>query len=494
MSRIKFRERDLPCGWQPWFLGAVLLLCLPPRSPAADVIWTGKAERPHWSAPDNWDKQIQAGDVLHFRGPGHYVENDLDSGLALGGLIFESSDWIVHGNALELGKAGVLLDAGNRGANVIVDVDLVIADPKTVFSTTHHLARLTVSGRIRGEGGIASTGQRQHVFFTNPGNDFQGSVNRSHVDDFQFASIDDKGQPCSLGAGETVKFFSPSKLPNRFVYRGVEKAETDRTFHFRNTTVSNQAYANSTLIFNGPITFAQSLGFGGRHPIEILGGLSQDGGRAPASLIVSLDERNVVTLNSPTKHLGPTRITGGTLRLAENASFAGSPVISLEPAWDRRRNAEVYAALDVSPRTTPFVVDTAQTLQGGGTVRGDVVIDGTLRVASRGPSSQSETSGKELRTLVFKDGLQLRGSTVLRVDPKTPASDLLQVARILRCGGTLNVVTLAENGFVAGQEFQLWVAPRFEGRFDRLVLPELKSNDLRWDQSRLYTEGIVAVR
>ena len=182
------------------------------------------------------------------------------------------------------------------------------------------------------------------------------------------------------------------------------------------------------------------------------------------------------------------------MRLAENAIFAGSPVISLEPAWDRRRNAEVYAALDVSPRTTPFVVDTAQTLQGCGTVRGDVVIDGTLRVASRGPSSQSETSGKELRTLVFKDGLQLRGSTVLRVDPKTPASDLLQVARILRCGGTLNVVTLAENGFVAGQEFQLWVAPRFEGRFDRLVLPELKSNDLRWDQSRLYTEGIVAVR
>ena len=456
-----------------------LLGLTPGFSYAAEVHWTGNAGHPKWADPRNWDAEIRPGDTLVFNGTGYYVQNDFPPGsLQLEGLIFKGYKWIVAGNRIQLGRKGVTLSRLPGGGRVTVALDIEIAHPQTVFSSDGHLQRLTITGRVSGEGGISSVGKRQNVTFTNPAGSFQGDVYRLQTDRFAFQSIANRGQPSALGSGSVVSGNTNASLPSVLAYEGFDKAETDREIHLQGATLANESILKQPLVLNGPVYLARAGSFSGAEIRLRSGVFEKSENKGPAHLAVN---HGVLTLDSQSTHSGNTVVKNGVFRLTSRASINMSPQIILVGSM----NTLHPDALDVSQCDQPFIITTSQTLSGrnAAAVRGNLAVKGTLQV------------GEETRldSFVFRNTLRLEGTTVIRVNPKDGTSDLLHVEERIQCGGILNVKVHGPNAFTAGQEFKLWTAPRCEGRFSEIKLPDLSGNNLAWDNSRLYSDGVLTI-
>ncbi|MGH7868558.1 MAG: autotransporter-associated beta strand repeat-containing protein, partial [Candidatus Dormibacteraceae bacterium] len=189
-----------------------------------------------------------------------------------------------------------------------------------------------------------------------------------------------------------------------------------------------------------------------------------------------------LVLAAPNTYTGPTVLRGGIVALSNSASISASSVIVLTNGTE----------LDLRRDTSDFIVPAEQTLTGSGALIGPVVVQGTL----------APTNG----VLAFKDRLTLAGNTVLYVNIDTVVinpgiASSISVAAGLVYGGCLTVITNGDASLPsmpAGKVFQLFrkdpSAPSFEasGSFTRFNLPALKPG-LRWDTSRLTTDGAIAV-
>jgi autotransporter-associated beta strand protein len=133
-------------------------------------------------------------------------------------------------------------------------------------------------------------------------------------------------------------------------------------------------------------------------------------------------------------YYGPTLISGGTLALSGVAISNSSAI-----------NVAGGAIFDVSG-APGFVVESAQTLKGNGTVNGSLTVNGTL------------APGASVGTLTFNNNLAVNGNLVFELNKSlAPSNDLAVVTGALTSSGT-GTLTVNNLGpaLIAGDKFTLF--------------------------------------
>lgn len=178
-----------------------------------------------------------------------------------------------------------------------------------------------------------------------------------------------------------------------------------------------------------------------------------------------------LALSGSNSYSGDTNIQQGTLAIINAGSISASTTI----------NISAGATLDVSATTTPWSLATNQSLAGNGSIKGDATIAGTI------------SPGNSLGTLTFSDDLTLTGIANMEINAALTDADLINTAAALSFGGTLNVTNLSGT-LALGQSFQLFDFDfaQSSGTFSSVNLPALDSG-LSWDDTGLYTSGVIAV-
>lgn len=166
---------------------------------------------------------------------------------------------------------------------------------------------------------------------------------------------------------------------------------------------------------------------------------------------------------------GGTFIPEGTLAVTHPAALAGSPRLHLAGGTF---DATVLGA---------WSVGAGKALSGQGTVRGNVVVNGTL------------LPGASYGALTFEHNLTLVGSTVLELGRTNGqvAHDAVVVAGALQHGGSLLVTNVGAEPLQAGDTFVLFSAGARSGSFAEVLLPPLPP-PLFWT-NRLTVDGTLAV-
>ena len=208
-------------------------------------------------------------------------------------------------------------------------------------------------------------------------------------------------------------------------------------------------------------------------------GLLADPGSAGGG--VTFTGTGTTTLAQANTYTGRTDVDAGTLAPTGSGSIANSAVIDV--AKD--------ATLDVSA-LSGWAVGSGQKLEGNGTVDANdgttmdtVTVNGTL------------APGNSIGTLIIDGNLELAGTAEFEIDPdpNPVLADLADVTGLLTYGGTLNVSTLAgsSGAYAWGDTFNLFDFTSYSGTFTGGVsLPPL-SGGLVWDQTKLYSEGLITV-
>lgn len=172
-------------------------------------------------------------------------------------------------------------------------------------------------------------------------------------------------------------------------------------------------------------------------------------------------------------YTGDTIVLGGTLALTDGGAISNSPVVSLGSG----------TILDVSQRTDDnFELATNQTLNGNGTVRGNLTEDPGAIVA---PGTSA------VGTLTITNTVSLAGTTVMKLNATAGTSDEIIAGQAITNGGTL-IVTNANGTLTSGQVFQLFSSPSYNGAFAVTNLPALSAG-LSWNTSNLGVNGTLSV-
>jgi hypothetical protein len=156
------------------------------------------------------------------------------------------------------------------------------------------------------------------------------------------------------------------------------------------------------------------------------------------------------TLNGLYTYIGPTTVNGGVLVLASGMTLPNKPVITLGGG-----------VLDVN--AGGLTLAAAQSLQGNGTVLGNLTANGTVPL------------GFGAGTLVVSNSLYLNtaSKTLMEISKSPVTNDLLQVASTLAYGGTLTVSNLG-GALAPGDTFKLFSAATYTGSFTATNLPALR--------------------
>jgi autotransporter-associated beta strand protein len=178
-----------------------------------------------------------------------------------------------------------------------------------------------------------------------------------------------------------------------------------------------------------------------------------------------------LTLTGNNTYRGKTTVVGGTLALAGTGSLSNSVLVDVAAG----------ATLDVSGlAATPFVLGATQTLQGNGTVKGDLQADGTL------------APGASIGKLTVNGAVTLNGTTTMEIGKSGgTTNDALIAAGTLTFGGSLVVTNLGPDALAAGDRFVLFSAASRIGSFASLTLPALPAG-LDWT-NKLALDGSLEV-
>jgi autotransporter-associated beta strand protein len=134
-----------------------------------------------------------------------------------------------------------------------------------------------------------------------------------------------------------------------------------------------------------------------------------------------------LTLNAANTYTGNTTVSAGTLLLGATGSIASTPVI------DVKANAK----LDVTLLPSGLVLGGTQTLQGSGTIAGNLTDSSGSRILPGGPAS--------IGTLTFANNVSLTGGGTLRFDltdnptPGGTSDDLIAINGTLSAAGVTNI-------------------------------------------------------
>jgi fibronectin-binding autotransporter adhesin len=178
-------------------------------------------------------------------------------------------------------------------------------------------------------------------------------------------------------------------------------------------------------------------------------------------------------LNGANTYTGNTTITGGKLALGSSGSIASSNII-----------VGASTTLDVSAAGT-WTLTSGQTLQGTGTVVGDIAIDGDLRPGTS-PGALSITGNL---------GLGINSETFIELGGLTTGDyDQLLVSGLLTADGVIRVSFVNSFNAAANDSFQIATFNSFAGSsysfdFTNAVLDP----GLTWDTSTFATNGTILV-
>jgi autotransporter-associated beta strand protein len=172
------------------------------------------------------------------------------------------------------------------------------------------------------------------------------------------------------------------------------------------------------------------------------------------------------TLTGANSYGGNTTVSAGTLALSGSGSIVSS-VIAIAAG----------ATFDVSG-VTGYSLGAGQSIQGQGTVTGNVTANGTV------------SPGSSIGTLTFNGNLTLAGTAQMEIDRGAGQTADLVIGTSVAEGGTLNVVNIGAP-LVAGDLFNL-IDGTLSGAFTTMNLPTLDGG-LDWDTSDLATGGTIQV-
>lgn len=230
-----------------------------------------------------------------------------------------------------------------------------------------------------------------------------------------------------------------------------------------NATIQN---TSGSSLFNGPFTLQ------GNGIIAVSGGtLEIDSAIAGSgTLTLSAGPLKLTGLNTYTNS---TLINAGTLSLTDTASISNSADV----------NVAAGAVIDASPRTDQtLTMGAGQTLQGSGSVFGNLVeVSGST--VSPGASLSS------IGALTVTNTTTLSGTTFMKLNATTGASDQLISSNGIACGGTI-IVTNLSGTITNGQTFQLLVSTNITGTFASVVLPS--ASGLTWTNNLTTTGTLTA--
>lgn len=172
-------------------------------------------------------------------------------------------------------------------------------------------------------------------------------------------------------------------------------------------------------------------------------------------------------------YTGNTTVNAGTLALDDLGAISNSANVTIASG----------AILDVSARTDDtFELAAGQTLNGNGTVRGNITQDAGATIA---PGTSA------VGTLTATNSVTLSGTTVMKIDAGAGSNDQVNAAQTITYGGTLTVTDI--NGTpTGGQTFKLFSAASYAGAFAVTNLPAL-SGSLFWNTTNLNVNGTISV-
>lgn len=231
-----------------------------------------------------------------------------------------------------------------------------------------------------------------------------------------------------------------------------------------NSTVQN---TTGSSLLNGTFTLQ------GNDTFSIVGGsLEIDSAMGGSGSVILTG--GLLKLGGANTYTNSTLVNAGTLSFTSTGSISSSVYVNLAAG----------ATIDVSPRTdSTFALSSGQTLQGNGTITGDLSVNSG---ATASPGANASSIG----TLTVTNTVALGGTLLMKINAGTAAADQLIATNGIACGGTVVVTNLAGT-ITNGETFQLLVSTNFTGAFSSFILPSAPG--LTWSNNLATNGTLIAV-
>ncbi len=193
-------------------------------------------------------------------------------------------------------------------------------------------------------------------------------------------------------------------------------------------------------------------------------------------------------LQASNTYSGPTIIGEAalTLALAGNGSISHSSLVFLGGS------SSTNVLLDVSgrPDETLTLAD-GQTLAGIGAINGKLTISPGATLSPAGSNTTiGITTGTNATGTISAAAVTLNGTTIIKVNG-LGVNDQVQSGASITYGGTLNLLNISATPLAAGNSFQVFNTPVYNGSFANIT-PVIPGVNLAWNLSQLNL-GIVSV-
>ena len=338
----------------------------------------------------------------------------------------------------------------------------------------------TISGKITGSGSLTigagnssaqqANGNMQLTLNPPAANDYQGdttiAANQtiSGITSLIMGSGKNNIMPNGNAAGNLILAGGSGSLLAIFDLNGT-------TQNINGLIDTNGTVANA-IVTNSANSTAANLILGNNDANSIFGGVIKNGAGSSAVALTKVGA-GVETLSGNNTYTGNTIVSNGVLALGSAGSISSSAKITIKAG----------ATLDASARADQtFTLNSGQTLQGNGMVNVNLTV-GTNAIVMPGDSAS-------LGTLNVASAAQLQGTTVMKLNAATGASDEINASSFI-FGGTLTVTNVSGT-LTPGQSFQLFLADVYSGSFSAINLPP-PGDGLAWDTNNLATGGVVQV-
>jgi autotransporter-associated beta strand protein len=236
---------------------------------AVNSVWNGASvTSSNWSDSANWGgTAVASGNTFFFGGTAKQTNYNDVSSLTVVSPTLTNANWNISGNPVTLSGTFTANYTGtsvwNLPTTLSGTVTWVQSGSSDIVNLTGYLSGTGAPKKTSGSAGQGT------LILSNPTNSFTGIV-QAWTGNLQFTSLAPGGQPSALGAGNSASAiqigYTGTGYGAALTYIGSTNGTTDRGLAFANSgtttqTFNNNSPSNSSLTFNGPITFTDGGAF-----------------------------------------------------------------------------------------------------------------------------------------------------------------------------------------------------------------------------------------